>query len=269
MREDGKNLTVKDIMNEAKTTKGSYRTYIRILNDAGYQRLQLRKKGLLSTKDKTRRKTFAARALKEHEDTFWTNDIALYLDAVSFAHKYNPFKQASYPKGRVYRRPGEGLHYTATGSKTLAGGRRVHVIVAMSYNRGFVLAEKYEKMTGVFFAEIITHRLPRPFTDPRVHSRRGRAAKMILMDNHSCQNSVVAREELKGIGASLIKIQARSLDLNPIENVFNNVKREIEKQAINRWITTETYTEFSQRVIKTLISCDKNLITQTISTMAK
>ena len=69
-------------------------------------------------------------------------------DAVSFVHKYNPFKQASYPKGRVYRRPGEGPLYTTTGSKTLAGGRRVHVIVAMSYNRGVVLAEKYEKMTG-------------------------------------------------------------------------------------------------------------------------
>ena len=94
MRKDGKNPTVKDIMNEAKTTKGSYRTYTRVLNDAGYRKLQPRKKGLLSTKDKKRRKTFATRALKEYEDTFWTNDIALYLDAVSFVHKYNPFKQA-------------------------------------------------------------------------------------------------------------------------------------------------------------------------------
>ena len=207
--------------------------------------------------------------MKEHEDTFWTNDIALYLDAVLFVHKYNPFKQASYPKGRVYRRPGEGLHYTATGSKTLAGGRRVYVIVAMSYNRGVVLAEKYEKMTGAFFAEFITRRLPRAFTDARVQSRRGRAAKMILMDNDLCQNSVVAREALKGIGASLIKIPARSPDLNPIENIFNNVKRKLETQAINRRITKETYAEFSQRAIKALISCDKNLITQTISTMPK
>ena len=139
----------------------------------------------------------------------------------------------------------------------------------MSYNRGVVLAEKYEKMTGAFFAEFITRRLPRAFTDARVQSRRGRAAKMILMDNDLCQNSVVAREALKGIGASLIKIPARSPYLNPIENIFNNVKRKLETQAINRWITKETYAEFSQRAIKALISCDKNLITQTISTMPK
>ena len=52
MRKDGKNPTVKDIMNEAKRTKGSYRTYTRILNDAGYRKFQPRKRGLLSTKDK-------------------------------------------------------------------------------------------------------------------------------------------------------------------------------------------------------------------------
>ena len=154
MQKDGKNPTVKDVMNDAKTTKGSYRTYTRILNDTGHQQLQPRKKGLLSMKDKKRCKTFRTRALKEHEDTFWTNDIALYLDAVSFVHKYNPFKQASYPKGRVYRRLGEGLHYTTPGSKTLACGRRVHVIVVMPYNTGVVLADKYEKMTGAFLAEL-------------------------------------------------------------------------------------------------------------------
>ena len=103
MPKDGKNPTVKDIINEAKTTKGSYRTYIRILHNAGYRTLQPRKKGLLSTKDKKRRKTFSTRALKEHDNTFWMTDIALYLNEVSFVHKYNPFKQASYPKDRVYR----------------------------------------------------------------------------------------------------------------------------------------------------------------------
>ena len=52
----------------------------------------------------------------------------------------------------------EGLDNTAIGSKALAGGRRVSVIVAISYNRGAVLAEKFEKMTGTFLAEFIGRR---------------------------------------------------------------------------------------------------------------
>ena len=131
----------------------------------------------------------------------------------------------------------KGLNNTAIGSKTLAGGRRVHAIVAISYNRGVVLAEPYEKRTGTFFAKFVTQRLPHACTDAQKQSRRGRAAKMILMDNDPCQNSLIAREGFKGIGASLIKIPARSLDLNPIENVFNTVKRDLDKEAITRRIT--------------------------------
>ena len=269
MRNNGQNPTVKEIMNEAGIRKGSYRTYIRILNDAGYKKLQPRKKGLLSKKDMKNRKVFAIKALKEHEDTFWTRDIALYLDAVSFIHKHNPFNQASYPKGRVYRKASEGLEYTTTGSKALAGGRRVHVLVAISYNGGIVLAEQYEKMTGNFFADFIRRRLPRAFIDARVQSRRGRMAKMILMDNDPCQNSVVARGALKEIGATCLKIPARSPDLNPIENVFHNVKRELQQQALNKKITKESYTEFSERVITTLLSFDKDVIKRTISTMPR
>ena len=70
MRNNGKNPTVKEIMNEAGIRKGSYRTYICILNDAWYKKLQPRKKGLLSKKDMKNRKVFAIKALKEHEDIF-------------------------------------------------------------------------------------------------------------------------------------------------------------------------------------------------------
>ena len=65
MRNNGQNPTVKEIMNEAGLRKGSYKTYIRILNDAGYQKLQPRKKGLLSKKDMKNHKVFAIKALKE------------------------------------------------------------------------------------------------------------------------------------------------------------------------------------------------------------
>ena len=209
MHNNGKNPTVKEIMNEAGIRTGSYRTYISILNDTGYKKLQPRKKGLLSKKDMKNHKVFATKTLKEHEDTFWMRDISLYLNAVSFMHKDNPFNQASYPKGRVYRKASEGLEYTITGSKALAGGRRVHVLAAFSYNGGIVLAEQCEKMMGNFFADFIRRRLLRTFIDAHVQSRRGRMAKIILMDNDQCQNSVVARGALKEIGATHLKIPVR------------------------------------------------------------
>ena len=53
-------------------------------------------------KKRRQRNSFAMRALKEHEDTFWAHDISLYLGAASFVHKYRPLKQASYPMVRVY-----------------------------------------------------------------------------------------------------------------------------------------------------------------------
>ena len=53
---------------------------------------------------------------------------------------------------RVWRKKGEGLQFTAKGSKDLARGRRLHVIVAIAYGKGMVLKETYEKMNGAFFA---------------------------------------------------------------------------------------------------------------------
>ena len=215
------------------------------------------------------RKVFTTKTLKEHKDTFWTRDISLYLDAVPSIHKQNPFNQASYPKGKAYRKASAGLEYTTTGSKALAEGKRVHVLVAISYNGGIVLAEQYQKMTGNFFADFIRRRLPRTFIDARVQSRRGRMAKMTLMDNYPRQTSVVARGALKEIGATRLKIPARSPDLSPIENVFHNVKCELQQQALNKKITKESYTEFSERVITTLLSFDKYVIKQTIRTMPR
>ena len=91
LHEGGKNPTVADFMREAGAFKGSYRTHVRILNEAGYKKLVPRKKGLLSNKDRRFRKKFAREALKLYDDEFWSNDVAFYLDGVSFVHKFKPF----------------------------------------------------------------------------------------------------------------------------------------------------------------------------------
>jgi hypothetical protein len=44
---------------------------------------------------------------------------------------------------------------TAKGSKNLVGGKRLHLLIAISHTNGVVLVEEYEKMTGTYFAEFV------------------------------------------------------------------------------------------------------------------
>eukprot|EP00794_Sanderia_malayensis_P021470 gene21470-biopygen3678 len=85
-------------------------------------------------------------ALKDTSPAFWTDDVLLYLDAVSFVHKSNPYEDALSPAGRVWRKPGEGLEITAKGSKDLPGGRVCHYVVGICHGAGAVLVEEYSTM---------------------------------------------------------------------------------------------------------------------------
>ena len=66
----------------------------------------------------------------------------------------NPLREATKPKGKIWRKGSEGLECTATGSKDLPGGRRVYVLVAMSHHTGVILAEPYDRMSGSFYCRI-------------------------------------------------------------------------------------------------------------------
>ena len=57
---------------------------------------------------------------------------------------------------RVWQKKGEGLMLTSKGSNDLAGGRRVHVMVAIAYRKGVILAEPYKN--GNFFAQFIKNK---------------------------------------------------------------------------------------------------------------
>ena len=45
--------------------------------------------------------------------------------------------------------------FTGKGSKDLPSGRRVHVMVAIAYKKGVILAKHYVKMNEPFFASFI------------------------------------------------------------------------------------------------------------------
>ncbi len=244
------------------------RTVSRYLNNAGYHFLQARKKGLLTDEDKIKRVQYAnrmGRVLKS-EPEFYTQTIAFYLDGVSFVHKFNPLNDAQRPRTRVWRKKGEGLNITSKGSKDLAGGRRIHLMVAIAYGKGIILCKPYTKMDGHFFASFIRRHFNLTFGKAGIKSG---GQRIFIMDNDPSQTSRVAIDALRGIEAEHHVIPARSPDLNPIENVFHLVKKKLQVQAESLGIISESFEEFQSRVIACCYSIDPEVIDKTISSMPK
>ena len=185
------------------------------MKSAGFDYLTARKKGVLTSRDRTKRKSFAQQCQKilSTKPGFFSGNIAFYLDGVSLVYRTQPLSDALAPRGRVWRRKSEGLQLTAKGSKTRT---RLHLLVAISHNNGVVLVEEYEKITGTYFAEFVKNKLP------ALLSRKcGR--KWFIMDNDPSQRSLAAKTAIKEEGCELFCIPERSPDLNPIENMFHIV----------------------------------------------
>ena len=270
LRQTSVNFSVKDVIQESGLDPriAKRRTISLYLNRAGYYHLQTRKKGILSESDKKIRTKYARAAKKILKDCpkFYTHDFSFYLDGVSFIHKYNPLKTALQPKSRVWRKRGEGLEITSKGSKDLPGGRRLHLMVAVAYGKGVILRKPYEKMDGRFFARFVKENLNLCF--PKAGPRCGRQ-RIFVMDNCPCQNSKVALSALDSIECTRHKIPARSPDLNPIENIFNVVKKQLEEEAIKMRLTKESFQNFHDRVCRCFDNLSVELIDRTLETMSK
>ena len=57
---------------------------------------------------------------------------------------------------------------------------------------------------------------------------------------------------MERLGTHLFCIPARSPDIDPIENLFNQVGRKLTKDAMQHQITDESFEQFSERVKRTL-----------------
>ena len=261
------NFTCMDIVRNSgiDITRAKYRTFVSYLNRLGYKFRQTRKKGLLSQNDYNARLKYA-RAASKLDPSYWMKDIAFYLDGVSFIHKNNPLKDAISPRSRIWRKSGEGLSLTAKGSKDLAGGKRVHVMVAIAPRKGVILAEVYEKMSASYFSDLVNRKFLTLF---RLAGKTCRCEKTFVMDNDPSQTSGKAMETLRQLGITLKRIPPRSPDLNPIENFFNVVKRKLREDAIKKSIKKETWDEFANRVRSTIFSISNSYIDKTIKSMPK
>ena len=73
-------------------------------------------------------------------------------------------------------------------------------------------------------------------------------AKHILVDGDPLQNSKVVMADIQQINGKLLWIPARSSDLNPIENLFYLARKDLNKDARNLHITTETMEKFAYEI---------------------
>ncbi len=168
------------------------------------------------------------------------------------------------PKNRVWRKKGEGLAITTKGSKDLGGGKRLDLIVAISYGKGVIFTEPYEKMTADFFAHFIRRNFPSLF---EIAGKDQAPQKKFVMDNDPSQTSAKSMATLMGYTKQ--KIPAKSPDLDSIGNVFHIVRKRINAQIKESNVTRQTWDEFKQMIQYNIWSTSRNVIDKTISSMFK
>ena len=127
---------------------------------------------------------------------------------------------------------------------------------------GVVAAVPYEKMTGEYFAQFLREHFE------TILDKANKKTRLFLQDGDPSQNSCAAKEAMKDVKANLFSIPPRSPDINPIENFFHLVRRQLEKDAISKNITKETKQEFQNRILETMHAIPKDKIDKTIQSLS-
>ena len=261
-KSQGPSFSADQVRAEANIFDASRVTVNRCLHKLGYKRRNLRKKGILTDKDLRIRLKYSRDMLQNHTPDFWTDHITMFLDGVGFAHKVNPYSAALRHGSVGYRKRNEGLKVTARGSKEGVNGKLANFYVGISHGQGVVFCSQYigPKVDGARFAEFVTERFPQVFENV------GKSNKFV-QDGCPVQNSRIVKDALREMNLEVISIPARSPDLNPVENLFNNVRRDLRQQAIDRKIYRESYGQFCMRVRDTLLKYNVDTIDKSIANM--
>ena len=165
---------------------------------------------------------------------------------------------------REWRMVNEGLNINCTSKGQKEGKTCVKFMVGMSYDKGVVMCIPLaQNMYGQYYVDLIkTH-----FKDALRKS--GKTCNRILQDGDISQNSQCARDELNRQHISLFSIPSRSPDLNPIENLFNQVRQTIKEDSLQKQLEHETKEEFTTRVGGLLSSYSVERINNLILSMPK
>ena len=97
--------------------------------------------------------------------------MAFYLDGVGFGYKRNPKGQALAPGGRVCKHEGLIPGCTSKGRSCGTGGKYVKLKVAISYDKGVVCCQRYDKMNGEFFKNVLLDNFDKKVAAARKNSR--------------------------------------------------------------------------------------------------
>ena len=182
-------------------------------------------------------------------------------------HKTNPHKNAKTQRTRMWRRKDEGLarECTAKGKKEGVSGKVAKFMVGIAYGKGVIECHRYEgQLNGEVFSQYVKDHFPRIFE--KGNNRKG---CLFLQDGDPSQKCALSKEAMNVVSCRLFQIPARSPDLNPIENVFNSVREQLRKDALNRMLEKETYQQFCRRVKQTLKNFSSDQIDRTIESMPK
>ena len=245
------------------------KTIHRALRSNNMYFLNTRQKGILTPQDRKLRVEYCKRVVAmvgDKHDDLWSKAISFYYDGVNFFHKTNPYSDAVAPKSKIWRQRAEGLKLSRKGKKEGNGGKKVRLFVAISYGKGVIMCEEYprdERYIGVNYRQFVLDKFPDAF------QKCCNNQKLVLQDGDPVQTSKQAQLAYDALNCSMFKIPPRSPDLNPIENIFHNVRNELRRDVIERQIEKETFDQFATRVIETIQRTSVDLIDRTIASQRR
>ena len=114
----------------------------------------------------------------------------------------------------------------------MTDGKRIHFLVGISSGFGVSLIEEYTKMEGHYFAKFVQKTLHRKLLE--LADMKGREKLVFVMDNDPSQTSKVTLDAVDECRIQFLNMPPRSPDINPIENIFHNIRLVLRKEARER-----------------------------------
>ena len=261
----GNGFTSKDVQCNVGALWLSNRTVRRVLNKHGIKYLHLRKKGVLLRSDLKKRLKFTRRCSRHCLPTFWKRGISMYIDGVGFEWKTNPNKSVAGTRAMGWRKRTQGLDINQTAKGKKEGKKNAYFYVGISYNKGVVMCKAYTgRMNSEKYENVIV-----PSIVEGVRKSINPLGKRVLQDNCSIMNSNQVVEKLFEEGIKRFQIPPRSPDINCIENVFHKMRKEIQRDAITRNISKESFRQFQSRCAHIIRNFSIPYINKVIDSMPK
>ena len=88
-----------------------------------------------------------------------------------------------------------------------------------------------------------------------------------MRDGEPVQNYKKLHKAYNEVGCRTVPIHDRSLDNNPVENVFHNVQNKLRTDAWEQEIENEPYEKFCEKVCSTLLNFSTIIMDRTIESM--